>query len=86
MGPRGGADAVPSQHLDPVGPHEPRPHPDPNNVDDAALTAGAYLCADGRNLSTATGWRAGIGSYNALEAYNVLVTAAANRYAQASLA
>jgi membrane-bound lytic murein transglycosylase B len=60
--------------------------PDPNNIDDAALTAAAYLCAKGRDLATATGWRTAIGSYNAPDAYANSVTDAATRYAQASLA
>jgi membrane-bound lytic murein transglycosylase B len=60
--------------------------PDPNNIDDAALTAAAYLCAHGRDLSTAAGWRAAVGSYNAPEAYLTSVTDAANRYARDSLA
>jgi membrane-bound lytic murein transglycosylase B len=59
--------------------------PDPNNIDDAALTAAYYLCAGGRDLSTPSGWRAGIGSYNSPDFYDTLVTAAANRYARASL-
>jgi membrane-bound lytic murein transglycosylase B len=59
---------------------------DPLGAHDAALTAAAYLCAGGRNLSTPTGWRKGIGSYNSPDAYNVMVTAAANRYARDSLA
>jgi membrane-bound lytic murein transglycosylase B len=60
--------------------------PDPNNIDDAALTAAAYLCAKGRDLTTAGGWRSAVGSYNAPDAYASSVTDAANRYAQASLA
>ncbi|MCP2235880.1 hypothetical protein LY41_001699 [Prauserella halophila] len=30
--------------------------PDPQDIDDAALTAGRYLCADGRDLDTAGDW------------------------------
>jgi hypothetical protein len=37
---------------------------DPNNVFDATLAAGHYLCADGRNLATAAGLKAAILSYN----------------------
>jgi len=58
--------------------------PDPNNIDDAALTAATYLCAKGRDLTTPAGWRAAIGSYNAPDAYANSVTEAAKRYAQAS--
>jgi membrane-bound lytic murein transglycosylase B len=57
--------------------------PDPNNIDDAALSAAAYLCAKGRDLSTAAGWRATVGSYNAPDFYLIAVTNAANRYAAA---
>jgi hypothetical protein len=38
--------------------------PDPENVHDAALSAAHYLCANGRDLSTADGLRAAILSYN----------------------
>ena len=34
---------------------------DPNNIFDATLAAGRYLCADGRNLAT-TAWPAGRGA------------------------
>ena len=37
---------------------------DINNIFDAALAAGRYLCADGRDLATAQGWTAAIYSYN----------------------
>ncbi|WP_432090657.1 hypothetical protein [Streptomyces sp. NRRL F-5630] len=37
---------------------------DPNNVYDAALAAGYYLCGDGRDLATSDGMRAAILSYN----------------------
>ncbi|MEU6441054.1 hypothetical protein [Streptomyces sp. NPDC047046] len=37
---------------------------DPNNVYDAALAAGYYLCGDGRDLGTSDGMRAAILSYN----------------------
>jgi membrane-bound lytic murein transglycosylase B len=49
-------------------------------------TAAAYLCAKGRDLTTAAGWRSAVGSYNAPDAYAASVTDAANRYARASLA
>lgn len=42
---------------------------DPHNVHDAARTAGGYLCADGRDLSTGAGLRAGVLSYNRSESY-----------------
>ncbi len=33
---------------------------DPNNIFDAARTAAAYLCSDGRNVRTGAAWAAGI--------------------------
>lgn len=54
---------------------------DPNNIDDAALAAGRYLCASGSML-TGEGWRAAIFSYNHLNSYVDAVAAEANRYAQ----
>ncbi|TDQ51415.1 lytic transglycosylase domain-containing protein [Actinorugispora endophytica] len=42
---------------------------DPHDIDDAALTAARYLCADGRVLTTSDGWWAGILSYNRSEEY-----------------
>ncbi len=59
--------------------------PDPNNIDDAALTAARYLCAAGGDLATATGWRDALGAYNAPQAYAVQVTDLAAQYARASL-
>ena len=37
---------------------------DPFNIDDAALSAAGYLCAKGRDLTTANGWIEAIYSYN----------------------
>lgn len=37
---------------------------DPQNIDDAALAAAQYLCADDRNLSSGDGWLRAILSYN----------------------
>lgn len=37
---------------------------DPQNIDDAALAAAQYLCADNRNLSSGDGWLRAILSYN----------------------
>ncbi|MFX0576290.1 lytic transglycosylase domain-containing protein [Nocardia nepalensis] len=36
----------------------------PDNIDDAALAAGRYLCAAGGDLATAHGWRQAILAYN----------------------
>ena len=44
-------------------------NPDPNNIDDAALTAGFKLCDYGRDLSTEQGWTDAIMSYNASGEY-----------------
>ncbi|MCQ4080812.1 hypothetical protein NGB36_09410 [Streptomyces sp. RB6PN25] len=46
---------------------------DPSNVNDAALAAGRYLCADGRNLSTPAGLRSAIVSYNDSQQYLIAV-------------
>jgi membrane-bound lytic murein transglycosylase B len=59
--------------------------PDPNDIDDAALTASRYLCGDHRDLATVDGWRAALAAYNAPDAYAVKVTNTAERYARASL-
>lgn len=56
---------------------------DPNQIDDAALTAARYLCAAGP-LSSPGGWRRAILSYNDLEQYADDVARAANGYAAAA--
>jgi hypothetical protein len=48
---------------------------DPENVYDADLAAARYLCAGGRDLSTATGLQSAILSYNYSDAYLRLVSA-----------
>lgn len=53
---------------------------DPNQIDDAALAAGRYLCAGGE-MSSVGGWRAAIFRYNNLESYVNDVAAAAQTYA-----
>lgn len=57
---------------------------DPHNLDDAALSAAAYLCADGRNLAAAEGWSAAVLSYNRSHAYVNEVRDQANAYASVS--
>jgi hypothetical protein len=52
---------------------------DPNQIDDAALAAGRYLCHSGA-MSTPDGWRAAIFSYNHDNAYVDLVARTANTY------
>jgi membrane-bound lytic murein transglycosylase B len=48
---------------------------DPENVYDAGLAAARYLCADGRDLSTAAGLQSAILSYNYSDTYLRLVSA-----------
>jgi len=55
---------------------------DPFNIDDAALSAAAYLCAHGRDLSTAQGWTDAIYSYNQSDSYLRQVRAEATAYAE----
>lgn len=54
---------------------------DPRNIDDAALSAASYLCANGRNLSTGGGWTEAVMSYNHSTAYASQVRDQANTYA-----
>jgi hypothetical protein len=59
---------------------------DPNDIDDASLTAADYLCRGGRDMSKADSWWDGILSYNALRPYAQKVFDAANDYGQRSRA
>jgi membrane-bound lytic murein transglycosylase B len=59
---------------------------DPNQLDDAALAAAAYLCADGRDTASGEGWWAGVLTYNRSVDYARLVWAAADRYTEATAA
>ncbi|MEP6481609.1 MAG: transglycosylase SLT domain-containing protein [Rhodoglobus sp.] len=54
--------------------------PDPQNIADAAVAAANYLCNASKGMDTASGWRAGIASYNAGSQYRADVMAAAQRY------
>ena len=54
---------------------------DPNDIDDAAATAVRYLCADGHDLTTGSGWAQAVFSYNHAQAYVDAVRAAAVEYA-----
>jgi membrane-bound lytic murein transglycosylase B len=54
---------------------------DINNIDDAALTAGRYLCASGGTLADPSHWITAISSYNSSLEYNNKVAAAATFYA-----
>jgi len=58
---------------------------DPQDIDDAALAAGRYLCSQDRDLSTGEGWWNAVLSYNNSVSYAQLVLNAANGYAQLSL-
>ncbi|MGW4243324.1 murein transglycosylase [Nocardia sp. NPDC004722] len=52
----------------------------PDNIDDAALAAGRYLCASGGDLATGHGWRAAIYAYNHSNTYVDQVRSAATSY------
>lgn len=54
---------------------------DPNDLDDAALAAARYLCADGNDLTTGAGWADAVFSYNHDQSYVDSVYAAAQEYA-----
>ncbi len=56
----------------------------PNDIDDAALTAAAYLCKGGRDLSRADSWWEAILSYNAVRPQAQKVFAAADDYGKRS--
>ena len=57
---------------------------DPFNIDDAALSAASYLCAHGRDLTTAGGWTDAIYSYNQSDSYVEQVRVQATTYAALS--
>jgi len=59
---------------------------DPNDIDDASFAAARYLCADGRDLTTAAGWTGGVLSYNHAQVYVEAVHSAASSYAERSSA
>ncbi|RDI68423.1 lytic transglycosylase domain-containing protein [Nocardia pseudobrasiliensis] len=52
----------------------------PDNIDDAALTAGRYLCAAGGDLAAASGWRQAVLAYNHSTVYVDQVRSAAAGY------
>ena len=54
---------------------------DPFNIDDAAVSAAGYLCAKGRDLTTANGWTEAIYSYNQSDTYVAQVRRQATSYA-----
>ncbi|WP_019929423.1 lytic murein transglycosylase [Nocardia sp. BMG111209] len=53
---------------------------DPDNIDDAALTAARYLCASGGDLTTADGWQRALLTYNQSGAYMAKVRTRAAAY------
>ena len=56
---------------------------DPQQIDDAALAAGRYLCAGERDMGSAQGWWAGVFSYNNSVPYGQKVFGLADSYAKA---
>ncbi|HEY0246803.1 MAG TPA: lytic transglycosylase domain-containing protein [Gryllotalpicola sp.] len=54
---------------------------DPDNIDDAALSAATYLCEIGGDLTTAAGWQAAIAGYNDNPDYAEQVRAQADLFA-----
>lgn len=56
---------------------------DVHQIDDASLSAAAYLCDTGGDLTTPRGWIAAVHAYNPDVAYNRRVAAAATDYAAA---
>lgn len=59
---------------------------DPHQLDDAALAAARYLCADGRDTASGEGWWDGVLTYNSSVNYARLVWAAADRYTTSTAA
>jgi membrane-bound lytic murein transglycosylase B len=53
---------------------------DPNDIDDASLAAGTYLCRDGRDMAKPEDWWEGILSYNDVRPYAQKVFTEANAY------
>jgi membrane-bound lytic murein transglycosylase B len=58
--------------------------PDPQNIDDAALSAATYLCASGGDLSSAAGWWEAVLTYNRSVDYGRNVFDGADAYAKAA--
>jgi Transglycosylase SLT domain len=58
---------------------------DPQDVEDAAATAAAYLCYGGRDLSRPSTMKAAVLAYNASAAYEALVLTYQKRYATLGL-
>jgi hypothetical protein len=59
-------------------------HADPQDLNDAALTAARYLCASGGSLDSGSAWSSAVLSYNHDQNYVKQVFAAADYYGKAS--
>ena len=57
---------------------------DPQDLDDAAVSAAHYLCRAGGDLTSAHGWTTAILAYNHSRTYVNMVEHRANRYATTS--
>nr|WP_242613643.1 lytic murein transglycosylase [Herbihabitans rhizosphaerae] len=57
---------------------------DPHQLDDAAVAAARYLCANGRDMGGAKGWWDGVFSYNNSVPYGQKVFGLADGYARAA--
>jgi hypothetical protein len=57
---------------------------DPHDLDDAAAAARRYLCADGPDLGSRSGWEDAVYSYNHARSYVAAVQVAARGYAEAA--
>lgn len=57
---------------------------EPQDIDDAAVAAGRYLCAAGGELTTGDGWWRAVLACNASSEYAAEVLAAADTYATRS--
>ncbi len=54
---------------------------DPQNIDDAVISAARYLCASGMSMASSEGWMQAVLSYNHSVEYTRSVRSAADRYA-----
>ena len=54
---------------------------DPQDLDDAALAAGRYLCGAGGDVAVGSGWVTAVRAYNNADAYVRAVYDAASAYA-----
>ncbi|TQJ05422.1 hypothetical protein FB471_5252 [Amycolatopsis cihanbeyliensis] len=59
--------------------------PNPQNIDDAAVAAARYLCAEGRDLTDPNGWWDAVLTYNRSISYAQDVFSGADAYAAATL-